>query len=103
MVKWLTAAIFSAFLWFAIFATLRVLGIRFFSIIGLAIAVLVPVTVGLLIGCVDRFAPVRKPWCILDLRSSPWRQDAADIDRLQRRRASMRFSAWKPGAKVTIH
>jgi hypothetical protein len=103
MVKWLTAAVFSASLWLAIFTTLRVLEIAFFSITGLAIAVLLPVTVGLFIGCVDRFATVRAPWSsrILDLR--PRRQDAADIEWLQRRRAYMHYSAWKPGAKVTIH
>jgi hypothetical protein len=105
MVKWLTAASFSALLWFAIFIIVRGIGTDLITFTGLSVFVLVPVTVGILIGCIDRFVAERNSWSgrIFDLNSRRRSQDVLHIDRLRRRRARMDFLDWKPGQRVTIH
>lgn len=103
MVKWLSAASFSALLWFASFVIIRGLETDLITLAGLSVFALVPVTVGILTGCIDRFVTKRNSWSpqILDL--NPGRPRPMDIDQLQRRSACLLFAAWKPGADVTIH
>jgi hypothetical protein len=105
MVKWLTAASFSALLWCAIFIIVRGLETDLFTFAGLSVFVLVPVTGGILTGCIDRFVAKRNSWSgrIFDLNSRRRSQDVLDIDRLRRRRARMHFLDWKPDQSVTIH